>query len=180
MLRSVLALIFVIVSLIPSIAQDKKEAEQAQSNFDKFTSRSGILFQRQYTDIGKVRGMDIKVLVVTDLLNTKAKSSCVRFEMETGLRVTRSEITTLDIDEVDGLIASLRYLKSTVFNTTPDRYTEITFRSRGGFEAGAFYARGSWTPYIYVSRYNKDSMFASSMQEFDLLLDHLLKAKPKL
>jgi hypothetical protein len=136
--------------------------------------------ERKFIDIGKLRDIKIQVMVITDLM-ANAKISGVRFEVEKAGRYTSdTKIAFLDRDEVDGLIKSIGILKSSVFNSTRDSYTEVEFRSRSGFEAGAYFSEGKWKTFVRLERFDRDSYVFLSPEDFDTLAALLAQAKEQL
>jgi len=60
-------------------------------------------------------------------LNNGTSKSALRFEYEYKSSYSSdSKIASLDLDEIDGLIKSMKNLQSTVFPSTRDIYTEVT------------------------------------------------------
>jgi len=90
------------------------------------------------------------------------------------------KIAFLDPDEVDGLIKSIKILESKIFNSKPMNYSEVSFKSRGGFDAGCYYSKGNWETYLKLEKYDKDSYVWLSQNDFSTLLTILIKAQNKL
>ncbi len=80
-------------------------------------------------------------------------------------------IWRLNVDEIDGLIKSITNLQNNLFNTTRLLYTEVTFTSRIGFEAGAYFSfdKGKWIAYVQVEEYDSNSMNILSSEDFSSL-----------
>ncbi|HKP36410.1 MAG TPA: hypothetical protein VJT71_06095 [Pyrinomonadaceae bacterium] len=151
-----------------------------QSNIEKFSAKSGTLIQKQFVELGKIKTVTVELLVITDLV-TNARVAGVRMEYEAYSSIgSDTKIAFLDADEVDGLIKSISLLKSKVLNTTPDNYTEVVFGSRGGFEAGAYFANGKWSTFLKLERYDSRSSVSMKPEDFDHLLELLQQAKQKL
>src|SRR6266404_1791342 len=143
-----------IVSL-SCFSQTPAAAARDKSNIEKFTEKSGGLLEKTYLSIGSVGGVKVEVLVLTDLM-VNSKITGVRFEMEKVTSYsTSTKVAFLDQDEIDGLAKSLGILKAKVFQSKRDTYTEINFRSRSGFEAGAFYDtdKGKWATFMKLERF---------------------------
>ena len=166
--------------MLTNFAQaQSKPVEREESNIEKFTAKSGTLIEKRFDNVGKLKLMEVQVLTFTDLISN-AKISGVRFEMQTATRYsTDTKTAFLDQDEVDGLIKSINALKTKVFNTTKDAYTEVTFRSRSGFEAGCYFSDGKWTTYVKLERFDKNSQAFMKPEDFDELLSLLQLAKQK-
>jgi hypothetical protein len=56
---------------LPRTSQEEKELTQAE----QFSSQAGTLIERQFIDIGKVKGVEIKVLKYKDLNAGTSKSA---------------------------------------------------------------------------------------------------------
>lgn len=76
----------------------------------------------------------MKVIKLKDLISN-ASVSALRFEYSTSYS-GGTKINQLDSDEVEGLVKSMQKLLNDVFTSSVDVYTEITFQSKSGFEAG--------------------------------------------
>jgi hypothetical protein len=181
-------LIFISLILSASLticAQDAETKQQIQelrekSNLEKFSTRSGALLEKQFIYLGRLPGVDVKVLQITDLL-TKASISGVRIEQF----VSRSHgsgtnIAFLDQDEVDVAIRAIKHIQQNVMTSQRSSYTEVGYSSRGGFQIGCYYSGGTWQPYVQVDRYDRDSMFLFSIRDLSDLLAFLEGAKLKL
>ena len=168
-------LLFLGLNFQIALSQDasSKVAEREKSNLEKFSLRSGTLVEKNFTDLGVIKTIQVQSLRVTDLL-TKASFSGIRFEQATSNRYRSANITFLDQDEIDGLAKSIRYILDTVMSSRKPGYTEIQFTSRGGFALGCYSEAKGWQPYIQISKYDKESMltlFSSDLNELLLLLD---------
>ena len=170
--------IWVLVLAAITLAQNQN-VNQEQSNIEKFSAKSGTLIEKKFIDIGKLKDVKVQVLVITDMMGN-AKVSGVRFEIEKAGRYTSdTKVAFLDQDEVDGLVKSINILKTSVLGTTRDSYTEIAFRSRSGFEAGAYFGEGKWTTFMKLERFDKDSYVFLQPEDFDTLASLLQQAKQK-
>jgi len=158
----------------------KPTPERDLSKLEQFSDRSGLVFERQFIKVGNIRGVEIQVYRITDLV-AKSTESGVRFEYSSGLAYSRdTKIAVLDADELDGLIKTIELLKASVFGSTRDAYTEVVFRSRSGFQAGAYYSDKRWTAYLKLERYDSLSQVTMRTEDFDLVLALLQKAKEQI
>lgn len=168
---------FLIVFTSHQLFSQKKEEILTQA--EQFSSQAGTLIERQFIEIGKVKGVEVKVLKYKDL-NNGAERSALRFEYDyKSSYSTDTKITSLDTDEIEGLIKSIKNLQANVFTTTRLIYTEVTFRSRTGFEAGAYYSpeKSNWKAYIQIEKYDSDSTVFFSTEDFAELLSMIERAK---
>lgn len=169
----------VFVFCLNTYGQNKsKELTQAE----QFSSQAGTLIERVFIDIGKIKGIDVKVLKYKDL-NSGVSKSALRFEYTYKSSYTSTtKVTSLDLDEIDGLIISIKNLQENVFTSSKESYTEVTYRSRTGFETGAYYSpdKKKWTGYIQVSEYDRDSLVFISVEDLTTFLTLLDHAKTKM
>ena len=172
----VIVMAFTCVSAMSQI----KNAEETLSNAELFSVKSGTLIEKQFIDIGKVKSVEVKVLKIKDLNDDKTISA-LRFEYEAvGKYSSDTKIAMLDIDEIEGLVISIKNIQSKVFPSTPETYTEVTYRSRSGFEAGAFYSDSKWKTYLKLEKYDSDSFVFLTQEDLTTLLGLIEQAKLKM
>ena len=167
---------------ISTFAQQPKEKEKEQSSAEKFSDRSGTLIQKEFTDIGDIKKCKIQVAQFTDLISGQ-KSNAVRFEYEYRGSTSYSsdtKLALLDADEIDGLIKSTKIIQEKVFPKVPTNYSEVSFRSRSGFEAGCFTSKNNCATYMKLERYDSNSDVFMDKEDMTKLLTLLEQAKAKL
>ncbi len=175
-MRNILLLGMILFSFF-SFAQTK---EQDISNAEKFSAKSGSLIQKEFIEVGILKSAKIQIVNFTDLISN-IKQSALKLEYENvGKYSTSTKIAMLDIDEVDGLIKSIKILQDKVFNSKATSYTEVTFKSRGGFEAGCYWSKENWSTYLKLDKYDKDSYVFLAKEDFSTFLGLLELAKAKL
>lgn len=168
------------IFLLATTAIFAQTKEQELSNAEKFSAKAGALIQKEFVEIGSVREAKISVIYFTDLI-TNTKQSALKFEYESvGKYSTDTKSALLDADEVDGLIKSIKIIQEKIFPSTATNYTEVSFKSRGGFDAGCFWSKGSWSTYLKLEKYDKDSYVFLGKEDFTTLLGLLEQAKIKL
>lgn len=179
MLKLILGMSLLIAS--SSVVQSQPQTPtREQSNIEKFSAKSGTLIEKQFVDIGTIKGVKVQLLIITDMI-ASTKVSGLRMEYFASSRYTTdTKVTFLDSDEVDGLIKSINILKSKVLNSSRDNYTEIVFRSRSGFEAGGYFSEAKWTTFVKLERFDKDSYVFMKPEDFDSLLSLLQQARPRI
>lgn len=153
--------------------------EQALTQAEQFSLRSGTLIERQFINIGKFKNIEVKVLKLYDL-NANVSRSALRFELKSRSAYSSgTKIASLDVDEIDDLIRSIKNLQQNVFSTTRDAYTEVSFKSISGFSAGAYYSpeKGKWEAYLQLEERDSESMVFLLTNEFEALLNLIEKSK---
>ncbi|SHL14292.1 hypothetical protein SAMN05444266_102190 [Chitinophaga jiangningensis] len=176
-------IIWVIISSFYSAScqstKSDSDPKEQKSKAELFSNKSGSLIQKQFIDIGSLRGCQIKVVQLTDLIGGET-TKAVRFEyIYPGAYSSDTKIGILDIDEVDALIKSLNILKDKVIPTTPELYTEIAYKSRGGFQAGCFISRKQWSSFLKLEQFDDKSYVFMKDGDIIQLLSLLNDAKAK-
>lgn len=178
--RYILPLVLFVLGSPASGQVAPKVGEKEQSKIEQFSSRSGSIIEKQFVRVGSNKGVDVEIYRVTDLV-TKSTLSGVRLSYTAVSSYSSDEKTAaLDADEVDGLIKTIELLKSNVFTSARDSYTEIVFASRGGFSAGAFYSSGKWRAFMKLEKYDSRSSVFMEPQDFEKFLELFQQAKDKL
>lgn len=178
-MKKTIGILLFILSATVSFGQTTPETNDL-SQAEKFSSKAGTLIQREFIDVGRISKAEVKIIRYTDLISSESVSS-VRFELEVASSYSKdTKIAALDSDEIDGLIKSIITMKDKVFPSTPENYTEVSFRSRGGFEAGCFWSKGDWSTYLKLDRYDSKSYVFLKRDNFPELLTLLDKAKSML
>jgi hypothetical protein len=177
MKKQFLTFVLALIALY-SAAQQTKEKDV--SNSDKFALKTGVLLQRNFVEIGKFKSVTIEYLETIDLTD-KAKAKCLRLTLPAKGEYDSDHIGVIDNDEVDGLIKSLGLIKSNALTIIPSVYTEVSYKTRGGFEAGAYYDEKDkeWNYFLKMSKYDSKSQMFFTPPQLDDLLTLLNTAKAK-
>ena len=99
----------------------------------------------------------------------------IRNHFKTGTINTKDAVIVAD--EVNGLIKSIKSIQQRMFPSTATNYIEVSFKSRGGFDAGCFWSKGSWSTYLKLEKYDKNSYVFLGKDDFPMLLGLLSKQK---
>jgi|CXWL01.1.fsa_nt_gi hypothetical protein len=154
--------------------------EKEQSQLESLAAKSGVVHERQYIDVGEVKGIKVQIYRITDLVS-KFSVSGVRFEATVRSSYSSDQkIAVLDADEIDAVIKTIEVLKANIFPTARESYTEVEYRSRGGFEAGAYFSDGKWTGFVKLEKYDSKSIVFMKPEDLDSLLTLLQTAKTRL
>ena len=176
-MKRILLLSFFFNSLIgTAFSQNGSEAKKSQSKLEAFTNKSGTLIKKEFTDIGVVKNCQVQVLKVTDLISGESFSG-VKLEVPAAYG-DKSKL--LDSDELTGLQNSLDLIKDKILNTTPEIYTEIVYKSRGGFQAGCFRSKNEWSLFLKIDEYDDKSYIWCKPDDLDKLTSILSNAKAQL
>ncbi|WP_431244668.1 hypothetical protein ACQ9BO_10580 [Flavobacterium sp. P21] len=177
--KNLCTVLLCISSIAISFAQtDLKEKEK--SNAEKFSDKSGTVIQKEFIDVGDLKKCKIQIAKFTDLVSNQ-KTSAVRFEYSyVSSYSSDTKLALLDSDEIDGLIKSLKLVQEKILPTTATSYTEVSFRSRSGFEAGRYSKKNSWDFYMKLERYDGKSYVFLDKEDLPKLLSILEQAKASL
>ncbi len=159
-----------------------QETDRVMTEAEELGLKSGTLIKAEFFDIGSVKDIEMRVLKITDL-HSGSSMSALQLQMSVQGRYTTSTKTaSLDVEEIDDFILAIRNLRKHVFPITPRIYTEVKFRSKTGFEAGAFYneERQRWETYLKLERNDADSMAFLSIADFDQLLTLIESSKQQM
>lgn len=177
-MKTVLVMLMLVMPAI-FYAQDKKEAPTSKA--DDFSAQAGTLIEQQFVNVGTVKDLKIQVMIVKDLMSEKTvKALRIEAVVKTSYG-SDTKIASLDADEIDGLIKSMKMLQ-TVFLSTRDVYTEIKFKSRTGFVAGAYYDEEAkkWGTFLKLEKYDSKSSVYLNTEDFGKLLPLFEAAKEKM
>jgi len=165
---------FTLSMLFTSYLTAQKTADKLESNAEIFSETAGSFVQRGFEPIGVVARCKLECLHIKDLISGHSISA-LRFEGGLG-----SKAAIIDADEIAALISSIQILNKTMAATAPQYYTEVNFKSRSGFSAGAFFEKGKWTQFMKLIPYDSDTFITLSTDDMDKLLNELQTTKSKL
>lgn len=177
--KTILVIAVFLTSINYSYGQAETKAKEV-SNAEKFSDKSGTLIQKEFSDVGDIKKCKIQIAKFEDLISNQ-KTSAVRFEYDYVSSYSRdTKLALLDADEIDGLVKSLKLIQDKVLPTSSSNYTEVSYRSRSGFEAGCFSKKDSWKIYLKLERYDGNSYVFLDKDDLPKLLQLLESAKSKL
>ena len=160
------------------IAQQTEEKEL--SNAEQFSATAGTLIQKVFFTIGTFKKCELQVIEYTDLIsNTKQKALKLSYDVVSSYS-TDTKTAVLDTDEIDGLMKSIKLMQEKVMLTVPTEYTEVSFKSRGGFEAGCFVSKEAWSSYLKLEKYDSKSYIWIEKDDLTTFYDFLSEAKVKM
>lgn len=162
-----------------SFGQAPDSKDKARSNAENFEIRSGKLIRKEHVKVGTIKGCEIMALHLEDLIS-KEKSTGVRFEYEyRNSSVSDTKVAVLDPDEVEALIKSLKKIQAEILPKAAEHYTEVSFRSRSGFEAGCYFDvdKKDWSTYLKLEKFDGRSYVFLKAADFPQLIELLVKAQ---
>ncbi len=175
-------ILLAIVTLFCLSAFSQKEVSKDKSKADLFSEKAGSLFQTETSKVGSLKKLDIKTIVITDLVSND-KITAIRLEtLHYSSLGSDTKVGTFDKDEIDAVLKSLGIIKAKMEVISTFDYTEIQYRSRGGLEVGCFTSgkKNEWNLYLKLERYDSNSFVFLDKKDIDDLTDLLQQAKTKL
>ena len=150
-MKKLFILLVFLCSVAVSNAQEK-ETEKSQSKAVLFEKSIGSLIRKDFYNLPKVSGVENNVLILTDIL-TGTKIGCLRMEYYDDYNDLRAGY--IDFEELDAAIKSLSYIKETILHTTPDVYTEFSFKSKDGVQLGTYFNEKTqkWVVFICLRKW---------------------------
>lgn len=158
------------------------QQERQRGNAESFSRKSGTLMSKQFLPIGEVKSLKIQVVQYKDLINEN-KEQAIRFEYEyydSYLDQMETKLGSLDKDELEGLIKSINIMRTVVFNSFPEHYTEVGFVSRTGFKAGCYSMPGDWKFYLQLDQYDDRSYIWLTKEDSATILNILDQSNERL
>lgn len=182
-MKKILFAVLFLFTLNVTSAQQENSKDESKSETLRFLKKDGTCFMKEFYDLGKVKGVECQVLIVTDVVEG-SKIGCLRLITEYVSSVTSDTyIGTLDYSEIDACVKSLEYIKSTI-QSQPSIYTEIEYKTNDGIEIGAYYnekgglsAVKGWRAYVYTKSYTSRSAEYFDASNVDALIVILKNAK---
>jgi len=154
--------------------QTTKEAELSKA--EEFSLTSGALIEKKFYDVGAIQRAEMQVVKYTDLISSTSISS-VKIKYKSYDTYSSTKVALLDSDEIEGLIKSIKLMQTKIFASTPSSYTEVSYQSRSGFEAGCFWgSNNEWKTYIKLEKYDSKSIIRLEQKDYTTLLNLLEKA----
>ncbi|NER17015.1 hypothetical protein [Spongiivirga citrea] len=177
-MKGIIVSIFLLATTHLTLSQNKNIEEHA-SNTEKFSSRAGALIEKEFIELGTINKMEVQILKITDMISGDSISS-LRVQNYAASNYSSTKIANLDTDEIDGLIKSLKIINGNVLTSTVENYTEISFKSRSGFEAGCYWSKGKWILYLKIDKNDRNSMILLKQNDYIKLIRLLELAKNQL
>ena len=179
-MKKVILVAAMIICSIMLPAQEKQDvANESSCKTLEFMAKDGTFIQREFFQLGKVNGVECEVLIIKYVVSNK-KMGCLRLKTRYSSSYSSDTyIGTLDYDEIDACIKSINYIIESVTPSTPERYTEIEYRTRDKVEVGAFYQEksSSWRAYVQPKSYTNKSMEFFAAAELTELATIMNQAK---
>jgi hypothetical protein len=164
-----------------SSAQQTDTTMPSKTKADIFLARTGTLLKKNFEELGYVGKTKIEVFTITDLISGDSIKSIKFSLIYATTYATDTKINTLDIDELNGLIAALLYIqKNVVVNKPKDKDEEVIFISNSGFQTGCYFNKFTWKLFIKVEKYDSRSYDYYTPEELSNFIRLLRLAQEKI
>ena len=149
-MKKLFILLVLLCSVAVSNAQEKETENRSKAAL--FEESKGSLIRKDFYNMPKVGGLENNVLILTDIF-TGTKIGCLRMEYYDDYNDLRAGY--IDFEELDAAIKSLSYIKETILYTTPDVYTEFSFKSKDGVQLGTYFNEKTqkWVVFIWLRKW---------------------------
>lgn len=176
-----LSLCLLLVTIIASA-----QIENSKTKIEVAVNTRDFLYKQEVFSVDNIDAFRIDALKITNLES---------FNIVSGLRVVHrikigKEFKTfynyIDATEIDGLITTLRYVKTILKSkTTPNNYTEIKYTTLAGFQFMLStilndQSKLDWKFTVQTNTTNAQTNISLTNDEIDKLLKTLEQAKTKL
>ena len=155
-------------------AQDNKESEAKEpaTKLEAFLAKKGKLIVKDSYRLGEVTGrygskIEFSALVIYEPGQESQRIRGLKIEVTEGGKYERSNISFLDLEEIESLSKALEYMSSlsVKWKDIEKDYTEVVFSTKDDFDIG-FYQSGIKQGVFSSSGYiGKATCFFSSMQD---------------
>lgn len=149
-MKKLFILLVLLCSVAVSNAQEKETENRSKAAL--FEESKGSLIRKDFYNLPKVGGLENNVLILTDIF-TGTKIGCLRMEYYDDYNDLRAGY--IDFEELDAAIKPLSYIKETILHTTPDVYTEFSFKSKDGVQLGTYFNEKTqkWVVFIWLRKW---------------------------
>ena len=175
-------LLIAVLSTSYSSAQEETKLEsneiRGKSKVEEYYSTTGILLEKQFHQIGNVKGVEVQMLQVIDL-GAKTEMRALRFEMSISTQYSSdTKVAVIDKDEVEGLVRALELIQVSVIPTTRNAYTEVSYTSRSGFQVGCYFdaKKVQWKAFVQVDKYSSRSHVFMNNEDLGQLTEFIKQA----
>ncbi len=179
-MKQISTLLLCLVTYVVTGQAEEKPKEPQYSNTERFSIQSGKLIQKEYSFVSEVKKCTIQILTVKNLITGDSMKAVNLEYMYRGQYTSDTKSATLDSDELDALIESLKVVTEKIKEPVPSTVVEITFTSRSGFKAGCFNLRGKWLVYVRLEQFDTNSVVYMDEEDLGWLVRILGRAKERL
>jgi hypothetical protein len=143
--RLVVAAAIVVLTPIGNLLAQEVQAparpEKPQTKLESFLANRGTLLVKDFYELGRVGGMSLDAVVLTEPGQEERRVRGVRIEVTEYGRVERSSTSFLDLEEIEDLSKALSYMSELATKwaaVEKQEYTEVQFATKGDFRIGFF------------------------------------------
>jgi hypothetical protein len=160
------------------------QEEPSRSQVVEFLKKDGKLLQKQYHSIGQIGRIEFENIIICDLVNDE-KIGALRIIVSEGSALsseTGRYIGTLDFDEIEDCLKSLKYMKEKT-SSTADTYTEYEYLTRDGVKIGVYSGKlksNPWVFFVRTDRYELRSRETMNYNKIDDVINMIQSASDNL
>lgn len=157
-------------------AQDKfADQESPATKFEEFTSEDGALYITTFYEIEspKAKYGALEINVVRSInVDSGSSVAAMRFQFKDADKYASTRMSILDEDEVQSLSKAVLYIRKNQRRMIDEAktYTEVTYESRSGFEAGFFISPENNSIGYYI-RVGYETVFLDNLDGLSLSIE---------
>lgn len=174
--------VILLVNLILIGSRVNAQGVKPLAKAEEVLATSGALLEKQFYDIGKVKGIEVQILRVKNL-SSKVEFNAVRLSYTYRSQYSSDEkIATLDAEEMDGLLKSMDYILNITIKENKTTYSEVVFTSRTGTRVGVYYdlIAEEWKAFVEIDKYKTNSSVFFGTNSLQELYNVFVKANEEL
>jgi hypothetical protein len=169
-------------SLLSLLAMSTYGQDKRSSNADLLIDKPGVVLQREYQNISKVKNVSIIVEYITDMSVAASAKRISALDLEYTTMGDNSQTVSvlIDQDEVQGLISFLENIHDNIIKSAaPKNYTEFSLMTRSGLEAGCYW-ENTWKPYVKLDSENSKTDVELSSDDLIAFISFIKQAYTKM
>jgi hypothetical protein len=120
------------------------QEKQPNTAIETFMGRRGVLLIKEFYDLGRMSGtggIRVQALIIREQSGAARKTKGLRIEVTEAGRLERTNVSFVDLEELQGLSDGLAYMADLAKKWVPtagDPYTEVEYISKGEFRIGFY------------------------------------------
>jgi hypothetical protein len=134
-------LVFALVLACSSAVAQKPP--EPTTKIEAFTAKTGVVVIQGFTNVGRIDrqgGVSVDARQMLDASNPASGVYGISVEVKQAGRMTQSNSSFIDIDEVDALVRGLDYIAKVTRSVTALNDFEVSYRTKGDFTITVFTA----------------------------------------
>ncbi len=167
--------------MLPYVSYTQTQTpEDSKSNTVRFSQNEACLIQKEFYSLGQLKGgITFDALVLTNMkTHEKTGGVVIKIQFQSSVYGNAEFPGTIDYDELDSCLKSLRTLQDSLTLSSPFTYTEYDISTRDGIMIRVFHHnKKGWQAIIQTKRNHPDSAKQIDIKELVQVTQFLNDAK---